>query len=112
VGSKKVGAKENYMRRAVNIFYQCAIGFITALLALGIYEKCQGWHIRMLFAEISQPLAVANPDEKEQEKEKADTLAADGRILAVAQQKPFIAIMSADEAAAIKKAKADLGLSQ
>jgi hypothetical protein len=66
----------------------------------------------MLFAEISQPLAVANPDKKEQEQEKADTLAADRRILAVAQQKPFIAIMSSDESDAVKKAKADLGLSQ
>jgi hypothetical protein len=51
----------------------------------------------MMFAEISQPLAVAKPDEKEQEQEKADTLAADRRILAIAQQKPFIAIMSSDE---------------
>jgi len=100
------------MRRAVNIFYQCAIGFVTMVLALGIYERCQGWHIRMLFAEISQPLAVANPDEKEQEQEKADTLAADRRILAIAKQKPFIAIMSADEENAVKKARADLGISQ
>jgi len=66
----------------------------------------------MVFAEISQPLAVANPDEKEQEQEKADMLAADRRILAIAQQKPFIAIMSADEENAVEKAKADLGTSQ
>jgi hypothetical protein len=39
-------------------------------------------------------------------------LAADRRILAIAQRKPFISFMSADEAAAVKKAKADLGLSQ
>ncbi len=100
------------MRRAVNVFYQCVIGFITLVLILNLYQLSEAWHIRMVFAEISQPLAVANADEKEQEQEKADMLAADRRILAIAQRKPFFAIMSADEAAAVKKAKADLGLSQ
>jgi hypothetical protein len=100
------------MRRAVNIFYQCVIGFVTLALALNLYQLSEGWHIRMLFAEMSQPLLVANPDEKEQQKEKEDMLEADRRILAIAQRKPFISFMSADEAAAVKKAKADLGLSQ
>jgi hypothetical protein len=41
------------MRLAVNIFYQCVIGFITLVLALNLYQLSEGWHIRMAFAEIS-----------------------------------------------------------
>jgi hypothetical protein len=66
----------------------------------------------MVFTEISQPLVVANADVKEQEQEREDRLTADRRILAIAQRKPFIAIMSSDESAAVKKAKSDLGMSR
>jgi uncharacterized protein with GYD domain len=104
------------MRRVVNIFYQCVIGVETILLALAIYGMCQAWHIRMMFAVISQEFAdgssLTAKDENEKMKAKEDLLESDKHILAVAQRKPFIAIMSADEDAAVKKAKTDLGLSQ
>ena len=104
------------MRRAIDIFYRCVVGGITILLALSIYGMSQQWHIRMMFAIISQQLTLAqsNPSDDEAKKTKTrdDLREVDIRILEIAQRKPFISFMSADEAAAVKKAKADLGLSQ
>lgn len=104
------------MRRIVNLFYQCVIGLETILLALAIYGMDQQWHVRMMFAMISQQLTLAqsNPSDDEAQKMKTrnDLHEGDMRILTIAQRKPFISFMSADEAAAVKKAKADLGISQ
>lgn len=62
------------MRRAVNIFYQCAIGGVTIVLTVAIYGMCQNWHIRMTFAEISQAFAVTSSltaaDETQKQKAK------------------------------------------
>lgn len=70
----------------------------------------------MTFAEISQAFAVTSSltaaDETQKQKAKEDLLEADERILAIAQRKPFIAIMSANEKTALEKAKADLGITR
>jgi hypothetical protein len=104
------------MRRAVNIFYQCVVAVVTLALALDLFRLSQGWHIRMMFAVISQSSAVAENypsiDEKQKAKAKEDLLEADKEVLAIAQQKPFFSFYSSDEDAAIKKAKADLGQSK
>jgi len=69
-----------------------------------------------MFAVISQQLTLpqSNPSDDEAKKMKArdDLYEADIHILTIAQRKPFISFMSANEAAAIKRAKTDLGLSQ
>jgi hypothetical protein len=66
----------------------------------------------MVFADLSQGIADTNissaKDDNQKAKAKEDLLEADRRILRIAQQKPFISIMSSEEAASLKRAQDDL----
>ena len=84
------------MRRAVNIFYQCVVGAVTILLALNLYGLSQRWHIRMMFAAISQGMAEAegfSDDEKQKAKAKEDRLEADQHIPGSRTAKTFLFIL-------------------
>src|ERR1700761_8882286 len=87
---------EGFQMRFEYIFYLCVIGYVTLVVASGMLRDCQSWHVRMAIAGLSQAVPVEYPDQKQQEQAKADRLAADRHILALAQQKPFIAIMSSE----------------